>query len=309
MLSQSEQNIETRQAINFLKRNARKLVLYTSLSVALTILITIFIPKEFYSYGIVFPPANPSLENNVENPNFGYDVEADRLIQIFTSREIRDSIIKQFDLVSYYELDSTDVDWLDQLVKRYRNDIKFERTAYMSIVVSAQTRDPYMSANIVNYIIDIANKVREKIYKQNISMAYKKTLEEYNYQKTTTDSAMSVLRKGGRDLDMAGLALLAPNAQLNLNLDKITGSSSNGNNINFAVNLIDYKHQLDRLHESEGRLYKTRKMLNSPIPSVYIIDRAEPSHKKVSPSFLINIVVIGGITFLFTTLLLSLKEN
>jgi uncharacterized protein involved in exopolysaccharide biosynthesis len=245
----------------------------------------------------------------VDNPNFGYDVEADRLIQIFTSREIRDSVINRFDLLNYYELDKADEDWMDQLVKKYRNDIKFERTAYMSIVVSAQTKDPFMSAEIVNYIIEVTNKVREKIYKQNLSVAYKKAYEEFNKQKNTTDSTLALLKDGGRDMDMAGLALLAPNAQLNLNFDKISGIKSGADNISFAVHLIDYKHQLDRLNESESRLYKTRKMLNSPIPSVYIIDRAEASHKKVFPSFLINILVIGGITFLFTTLILSLKEN
>jgi uncharacterized protein involved in exopolysaccharide biosynthesis len=309
MLSSSEQVIETKQAVRFLLRNSKKLIFYTSLSVILAIVITFFIPKEYYSYGIVFPPANPSLENNVDNPNFGYDVEADRLIQIFTSREIRDSVINRFDLLNYYELDKADEDWMDQLVKKYRNDIKFERTAYMSIVVSAQTKDPFMSAEIVNYIIEVTNKVREKIYKQNLSVAYKKAYEEFNKQKNTTDSTLALLKDGGRDMDMAGLALLAPNAQLNLNFDKISGIKSGADNISFAVHLIDYKHQLDRLNESESRLYKTRKMLNSPIPSVYIIDRAEASHKKVFPSFLINILVIGGITFLFTTLILSLKEN
>jgi uncharacterized protein involved in exopolysaccharide biosynthesis len=309
MLSSSEQTIETKKAINFLLRNAKKLILYTSISVILAITITFFIPKEYYSYGIVFPPANPSLENNVDNPNFGYDVEADRLIQIFTSREIRDSVINRFDLLNYYELEKADEDWMDQLVKKYRRDIKFERTAYMSIVVSAQTKDPFMSAEIVNYIIEVTNKVREKIYKQNLSVAYKKAFEEFNKQKNITDSTMALLKDGGKDMDMAGLALLAPNAQLNLNFDKISGIKNGADNINFAVHLIDYKHQLDRLNESESRLYKTRKMLNSPIPSVYIIDRAEASHKKVFPSFLINILVIGGITFLFTTLILSLKEN
>jgi capsular polysaccharide biosynthesis protein len=313
MLSSSEQALETKQALNFLYRNRKKLIIYTLSSIILSVIITFFIPKQYYSFGIVFPTASPSLENNVDNPNFGYDVEADRLIQILSSKEVRDSVIEKFGLKDYYELDEKKVDWRDALNKEYRKDIKFERTPYMSIVISAQTKDPEMSANIVNHIIKATNSVREKIYKQNMYLAYSKAEDEYKLQKHISDSIIENLKTDAKNSSIAGLALLAPNAQLNLNIEQIINSSGQrSENLNFGVNIINYKHQLDRVHESESRFYKTKKMLDAPISAVYLVDKAEPSFKKVSPSFTINALIAGGLAFLFSVLILSFtakKEN
>jgi hypothetical protein len=56
---------------------------------------------------------------------FGYDVEADRILQLLQSQEIQDSINAKFDLVSYYELDTLDERWRDELRKEFFANINF----------------------------------------------------------------------------------------------------------------------------------------------------------------------------------------
>ena len=153
MLSNQEQKNELYQFLEFISSNKKRFLLVIIICAFLSGGLTFFIPKEYRSTAIIFPPAGLSLDYNVDNPNFGYDIEADRLLQILQSSQIRDSIISKFNLVEYYKLDKSEKEWLFKLNKKYRRDVTFNRTQYMSILVSAQTTDPEMSSNIVNYIL------------------------------------------------------------------------------------------------------------------------------------------------------------
>jgi len=310
MFSQEEQKYDLAQLLGFLKANRLKLGAVTFICAVASAIMTFFIPKEYSSTAIIFPPAHLSLDFNIDNPNFGYDVEADRLLQILQSKEIRDSVSNKFDLLNYYKLDKTTKDWLDRLNKRYKKDVIFERTQYMSIKVSAQTTDPEMSANMVNYILRIANVVREKIYKQNIVLAYNKVLQEYSGEKKITDSLLAILQTDFKNLNISSLVLLAPNTQLSFNFEQVSNIKNNGKeNLELGPAILQYRHHLEKYNDFEGRLKKTRKMLESPISEIYVVDRAEPSYRKVSPSFTINTLAAAFVGFLITALFLGLRRQ
>lgn len=310
MLSQSEQQNEFRQLMAFINANKKKFILVGLICGALSGLLTIFIPKEYSSTAIIFPPAGLSLDYNVDNPNFGYDVEADRLLQILQSKELRDSVINKFDLIQYYKLNKAEKDWLDKLNKRYKRDITFNRTQYMSIQVTAQTTDPEMSANMVNYILKLTDKVREKIYKQNIILAYNKTNEEYIAEKTITDSLFKMLKNDLTNLNISSLVLLAPNTQLSFNFDQLTNVKNNGKeNLELGAIILQYRYHLERHNDFEVRLQKTKKILESPVAGIYVVDKAEPSYKKVYPSFTLNIIASSFIGILITALVIAFRNK
>jgi len=308
MLSSSEQQQETIQVLKFIERHKKKLILFPLAAMALAVIITFFIPREYAAYGVVFPPDNPTLDHNVNNPNFGYDIEADRLLQILQSVEIRDSVVKQFGLIDYYEIDKTESDWRYKLMKQYKQDVDFERTAYMSIVITVQTKNPELSANIANYIIEMVNRVREKIYKQNLIIAYSKAQADFTLHKRIADSLLVNLKKDISLLNISGLVLLAPNAQLNF--DFLSKAKAGGpENINIGVNILRYRHQFDRQNDYEGRLLRIKKVLDDPVPGIYVVDKAEPIYRKVSPSFTINALAAAFATLLLTVFVLVLKRQ
>ncbi|MEO6305260.1 MAG: Wzz/FepE/Etk N-terminal domain-containing protein [Bacteroidia bacterium] len=308
MLSETEQKQESIQVIKFIQQHKKQLILYPTIAIVLSIIITFFIPKQYASSGIVFPPDHPSLDNNISNPNFGYDIEADRLLQILQSNTIMDSVSRKFNLFDYYELDKKNLDWRDRLTKEYKGDVQFERTAYMSIIISAQTKNPEMSASIVNYIIDITNKVREKLYKQNVEMAYNKASSDFLFQKHIADSMLFSLKKDIERLHISGLVLLAPSAHLNF--DYVSKANSDQpENISLGENILKYRHQLDRQNDFEGKYIRVKKMMEDPVPSIYVLDHAIVSYKKVLPSFTINAFISGFIALLLTILLAVLKTN
>lgn len=294
MISEKEQLTDSLKLWNFVKENFKAILIFGFLGFVISLTTSLLLRNEYKSTGVVFPPSAPSVEASVDNPNFGYDVEADRLIQIFHSNQVRDSVVRKFNLMAYYELDPMVNESMDKLIKEYSKDVQFERTPSMSIILSAQTYSPQLSADIINYIIETTNLVREKIYKQNLKASYENALLDFSTQKKQVDSIEKVLNNTLKENNLNSLVILASNAQISVDLDKLSAKSSSNSSSTIGGDIIAFKNKLDRFHESEGKLIRLRKILSTPVPKLFVIDYAEPRYKKVFPSHLIN----GAIGFI-----------
>ena len=307
MLSKEGQDFETKSVKEFIIKNKFKLALNISIAIIVSIVITYFIPNEYRSYGIIYPPSSTSLENSVENPNFGYDIEADRIIQIMQSQVIMDSTTNRFNLITYFDIDIKEIDSRDKLTNNFLKMVKFERTNYMSVSISVKSKNPNMSADIVNYIIDKANELRERIYKQNVLLAYGKAQEELDFQRKISDSIITVVKKDLDKLNLSGLMVLATNGQLNFN--DLNSKQSSIENSNVGINIINYRSQLDRQREIENKLFKIKKTLDNPVPNLYLIDKGVPSFKKVYPSYALNALIAILFSLVISIILIVNKSK
>ena len=310
MNQEIQQKNELQMLVLFMKKYRRPLFLVTLLCALLAGIISFLIPKEYESSAVVFPPANLSLDMSSENPNFGYDIEADRLLQILQSKEIRDSVISKFDLAKYYDINPKDQDWMSKIDRKYRKDVDFKRSTFMSIIITCQTRDPELSANMVNYILKIADRVRENIYKQNVKLAHYKLMDEFHSEKRITDSLYDLLQAEFKSSGISGLVLLAPSAQLNLNMDQLH-SGKNGETSNAAIgaDILKYRFHLDRQNDFDVKLRHIEKMLEYPIAKIHVLDSAEPNYKKTYPLVTLNILASALFGFLLSSLYFILKPR
>lgn len=309
MLSEQEQQSDTRQFWGFIKQHYRTLLMYALIGGLCTFILTYFLPKEYKSYGIVYPPSSTSIENSIDFPNFGYDVEADRLMQILESREIRDSVIKKFDLAKHFKVNMDSPEWHDELVKRYFRNIKLERTISMAVIITARTKDPQLSADIVNYIINAADVFREKIYKKNILTAYEHASLEYEAQKARVDSAEAQLVAHLKDRKLSSLLMLLSDAQISMDIDKLDGINAADSQGPIGSEIIAFKGIYEVMKEAKSRMIKIKKTYMNPIPKIYVINYGEPHYKKISPSFTVN-TAVGMLFALFITVVaLLVKHN
>lgn len=307
MLNQESQNLEFKKVTDFISKNKFKFLLNSSIAIIVSIIITFFAPKEYSSYGVIYPPANNSLENSVENPAFGYDLEADRIIQLYQSQAIKDSIINKFDLYTYFNINKNNVDARDQLTENLLKTITFERTSFMSVLIKVKTKNPELSANIVNYIIDEGNELRERIYKQNLEIATTTAQTEYKYHKNLSDSLLTIVKADLDKLNLSGLLVLATNAQLNFN--ELNNKQTSIENSYVGVNIINYRVQLEHQREMESKLFKLKKVNDNPIPKVFVVDKGVPSYKNVGSSFFSNAVIACLIALLVTSFFLLVKSK
>jgi uncharacterized protein involved in exopolysaccharide biosynthesis len=309
MLSDKEQATDTTVFWQFLKRNFRVLCFYSIAGAVAALILTYFIPKEYKSYGIVYPPSSTSIENSIDYPNFGYDVEADRLIQILETREIRDSVAKKFDLVNYFEIKNDHPDWHDELIRKYARNIKMERTTSMAVLITARTKDPKLSADIVNYIIESADAFREKIYKKNIIPAYEHAQMEYELQKKKVDSAETQLIADLKLNNLSSLLMLMSDAQISVDIDKINNLPSSSSQPSIGSEIISFKSMYEVMKEAKSRLVRIKKTYVNPIPKIYVVNYAEPYYKKVSPSFLVNMIIGFIFSFCVTGIILLVRQH
>jgi len=308
MLSEKEQINDTAAFWKFIKLNFKVLFVYAICGGIAAFIVTLFIPKEYKSYGIVYPPSSTAIENSIDFPNFGYDVEADRLIQIIESREIRDSVVNKFDLVNQFEIKKTKAEWHDDLMKKYYKNIKLERTISMAVLITARTKDPELSADIVNYIIKITDQYREKLYKRNIISAYEHAEREYEFQKSKVDSAQKMLIENLKENNLSSLLMLMSDAQISIDIDKLNSVNVTSHE-NIGAQIIAFKGLYDLYREAKGRWVKTKKTVTNPIPKIYVINYAEPHYRKISPSFTVNVCVGAIFSLCIATIILLVRKS
>lgn len=290
-------------ALLFLYRNRKFLILSLIIGGAISTGITYFIPKKYMSTAIIYPANSHTRSDIIGNPQFGYETETEQLLQLLESKSMRQRTIDEFDLISYYEVDTTIRGWRSRLDLKYIDDVTFSRSKYLSVIINVRTKDPELSAKIANFQIDEVNAYRDAIFdknrKQELQSVKLKLEESQKKQAVLRDSIYSV--RGNSDQ-------LIFNFIENLNNENFDASEF-VNNPKLEVLIEKYIFELQVLKEFQSVYNKLEYQMNRPIPDVYTIDRAVPSFKKVSPSYLIN-GILGGFVFLVlsVTLLILRKE-
>ena len=103
-----------------------------------------FIKPLFESQVILFPSTTNSVSKALLPQSNGYgdedifeygdEQQAEQLLQILNSGEIRDSVIQKFDLMAHYEIDEDTKYRRTKLFKEYASKIEFARTQFLSLI-------------------------------------------------------------------------------------------------------------------------------------------------------------------------------
>lgn len=79
--------------------------------------------------------------------------ETEQMLQWINSREVRDSVIKKFDLAKHYGISPEEKYFASTLEYMYTKNVKIAKTQYESVEVSASDIDPVMARDIVNAVL------------------------------------------------------------------------------------------------------------------------------------------------------------
>lgn len=292
------------QVIRFIYRNRKLYLLVILVSVVCAILVSMMMKPSYRSSGILFPVQNHSIESVVDNPTFGYDVEADRLLQVLYSEEVLDSCAAKFDLYYEYGVDPSAPDARDQLKDKFSGQVKFSRSQYVSVVISATTPDPKMSADLVNYIINLSDGIRNRIYKKNLLIVYQSLEKEYterqNYLNLLTDSVTAL--RGQTNIEV----VTTMNNQVVLKTNTMA-SSKEQTKLEQMIN--NYMYEQSRLNDLSERYRRAKTQYERPVTNAFVLQYAKPSYKKLSPNYLVNVVVSVFCSFVFLTGFLLMREK
>ena len=118
---------------------------------------SIIITPLFKSYAVVYP-------SNV----FPYsdENETEQTMEILNSGDIRDNVVRKFDLAKHWKIDSNYRYFTSTLYWIYSKRIKITKTPYEAVTIEVWDPDPRMANDVVNAILDFYNKKVRGLHKE-----------------------------------------------------------------------------------------------------------------------------------------------
>ena len=114
-----------------------------------------FITPKYKSNAVVYP-------SNITP--YSEESETEQMLQFLQSRDIKDSVIRKFNLAEHYEIDSTYEFFYTTLLYEYSQHVSINKTPYESVEIEVLDKDPMIAMEVVNAIIDFYNKKVRRVH-------------------------------------------------------------------------------------------------------------------------------------------------
>jgi len=116
-----------------------------------------FIEPKYRSYAVIYP------SNLIP---YSSETASEQMLQIFKSDELRDSIIKHFDLVNYYDINTNSGYYYSALIKTYNENVTIKKTEFESVLVEVLDKNPMHACIMVKELINLFNKKVNSLHKE-----------------------------------------------------------------------------------------------------------------------------------------------
>lgn len=247
---------------------------------------------------------------------FGEEEEAENALQILQSDNLMGRVIRKFDLMNHYGIDSSEKFPLTKLEKKINKNISFERTRYLSIAITVLDEDPVMAARIANGIGEMYDSVKTEVQKKLASELFSIVESEFKRkEKEVWDLKMKLQTLGQRgvlNIDeqsaaisdalykaMGGIGNPARIKELKAELDTL--GKYGGEYTNTYETLI---LELDELSELRKRYKKAKVDIDNKVSHKFVLTQGTPAEKKSYP--IRWLIVAGTMVLTFITSVLAI---
>ncbi len=242
----------------------------------------IFITPKFKSFAIVYP-ANIA--------SYSDESETEQMLQVLQSKDIRDSIIKKFDLAHHYKIDSTYKYFYSTLIYEYSQNVKISKTPYEGVNIEVMDKDPQVACDIVNATIRFYNqKVRilhgEK-FGEVVQMLKRALAKKQSYIDSlqnrfytlSTDYGLLDYSSQSREIARGYLRTLDGSGSSNINTKEVLRLKQNVEEkggefiylqtllVQEAVKFADLKRDYERAYMDYDRQFTYTNVITEPFPA------------------------------------------
>lgn len=327
-MSETQYDLNSKGILSFMKNRKNILLVMTGLAFVSSIIFSLLIEDKYESSVILFPSTTTSISRALLNDEnykekdfleFGEEEEAEQLIQLLSSDEIRGHIIQKFDLMNHYDIDPEEEYKQTELYKKYKSNIEFYRTNFMSVKIEVLDTDKQYAADIANEIAKKVDEVREKILKRTAVQGFKIVENEYNnlvFEIAKMEDTLNQIRaKGVQDYETQvevlsqqyGAALVKGNDRAAQKIsDRLDTIGKYGGKYLSLVQQMEYERE--KLSDLRKVYTEARVNAESTIDQTFIVNSAYPSEKATYPIRWLIVITSTIGTFLFTMILLILID-
>jgi hypothetical protein len=251
---------------------------------------------------------------------FGGEEEGEQLMQILNSQDLQGRIIRKFDLRKHYRISTSTTHWRTRLAKEFKENIRFRRTEYMSIVIDVLDEDRFLAADIANEVSNQLDSVMSRIQHERAAYAYNVIRSEYEGMLRDIGTIQDSMKKIS-ETDMVGFETDSKAYHAAYAKALISGKSQGAELLERKLKLIAknggiYSSLSIRVKEESKDLsqlyqrYRDAKVdMEQTIPYKFVVDKAYPSEIKETPKRLIIVVSTVLSTLFLTLVLLLIKDS
>jgi uncharacterized protein involved in exopolysaccharide biosynthesis len=146
-----------------------------------------FIKPRFKSEAVLYP--SNLTKYSMESPT-------EQMIQLLGASDIRDSIIRVFDLYKHYKIDSTtNKVHRSEIFKAYDENISVSKTEYESVHIVAYDTDPNMAAALIDSMISYLNKKARALQREKSYEVLHMARHRMEVKKAEMDSMEAVIQE------------------------------------------------------------------------------------------------------------------
>ena len=147
----------------------------------ISIIVSLIIQEKFESSVTLYPAKQVQSLNEVITEDqsvskFGEEEEAEQMLQILESGNIRSKIISKYDLLNHYEIDVTGKYVNTDLNKTYYENISFKRNNNGAVIITVMDKSPDTAALIANDIASLYDSTKN-------AMIHERALTDFNIKK------------------------------------------------------------------------------------------------------------------------------
>lgn len=165
----NELDKERQNLLVFIWRNRKLISIVSGIAMLISLIVSFLLTPLYKSTAIVFPAATSTVsfseQRNAKasSMDFGEEEQAEQLVQILQSSQIRNRIVDQFQLMKHYDIDESDPNKYFKLMEKYENMFSYTRTRYGSIQIDVLDRDAVLAADMANKIVDLIDTVKNSM--------------------------------------------------------------------------------------------------------------------------------------------------
>lgn len=328
-MNQSNLNNESIKLLAKIYTWRKKLLIVTLIAGVISVVISFLISPQYLATAIVFPSRTFSVSKLLIEQNqgsqedymdIGDEDDAEKLLQILNSSEIRTRIADQYNLWDNWQIKKNTEYSQYYLKLKWEDMVTFKRTNFVSIRIDVYDYVANRSADITNSIIAYADSVKFRMTREVAKQALDITKDEYNATiariNELEDSLQSIKELGVLDnkAEIAaysksmGKAIESGNESAQKKLQEKLDVLKKYGTAYDAVS-IDLKKYRIKYPIIKNKYDEALVNYNKPMPSKFVVDKATPNEKKAKPMRWLVVIISTSSAFLIALLYLLMMER
>ncbi|NOZ46079.1 MAG: hypothetical protein GXO79_04775 [Chlorobi bacterium] len=324
--NKSVYNFESFDLIEFIIKHLKPIIIITAIAAIVSIVVSLVIVPRYKSTVIIFPTSQGSVSQNLLGVvmyktilKLGEDEEVEQLMQVLKSDDIRNKIIKKYDLMKHYGIDPDSKYPLTEIDREFDKNISFIQTEYMSVKIEVLDVDPQLAADIANNIAALVDTAFNNMKQERAQKALKIVEKEYlglKNQIATLEDSLTLLRSYGINDYVSqsevynnayAEAILTHDKQAKKDIEgKLKILSKYGGAYLSIVAFLEYEKE--HLSDIKAKYAEASVDASQDLPHTFIVNHAKVPEKKTYPIRWLIVSVSTLSAFIFALFLLLIFE-